>query len=66
MKPLHVIVLIWRTQQNSSKFLELLTALVALRFNSHKLIILHLAGEEGFEPPVVEPESTALPLGHSP
>ena len=26
----------------------------------------HLAGDEGFEPPIVEPESTALPLGQSP
>lgn len=25
-----------------------------------------MAGDEGFEPPVVEPESTALPLGQSP
>jgi hypothetical protein len=25
-----------------------------------------LAGDEGFEPPIVEPESTALPLGQSP
>jgi hypothetical protein len=25
-----------------------------------------MAGDEGFEPPIVEPESTALPLGQSP
>lgn len=25
-----------------------------------------MVGEEGFEPPVVPPEGTALPLGYSP
>ena len=30
------------------------------------LNITGLAGDEGFEPPIVEPESTALPLGQSP
>jgi hypothetical protein len=28
--------------------------------------LFSLAGDEGFEPPIVEPESTALPLGQSP
>jgi hypothetical protein len=25
-----------------------------------------MAGEEGFEPPILGPEPSALPLGHSP
>ncbi len=34
--------------------------------NAHFRERLYLAGDEGFEPPIVEPESTALPLGQSP
>lgn len=30
------------------------------------IINLNLAGDEGFEPPIMGPEPTALPLGQSP
>ncbi len=31
-----------------------------------QILLSHLAGDEGFEPPIAEPESAALPLGQSP
>ena len=34
-----------------------------MRDNSN---IFHLAGDEGFEPPITGPEPVALPLGQSP
>ncbi len=34
-------------------------------YGSH-FIVSHLAGDEGFEPPITGPEPVALPLGQSP
>ena len=42
------------------------TPLINEMFMQKKSIFGLMAGDEGFEPPIVEPESTALPLGQSP